>query len=274
MVKMKRSRSWCFTLNNPTKEEEETLQRIECKYLLYGREVAPGTKTPHLQGYVYVRNKKSLKQMKKLIPRSHLEVAKGDVKSNQDYCMKDGDYWSKGTPPKGGGSTLSQAQKNKKLMETSIEELVSNGDISILTIPALVKARYLIGLVKTPLTRGGCCGFWIYGPPGTGKTHYAEHLDPGNVFKKPQNKWWDGYNYERTVLLDDLDTPVLGHYLKIWMDKWPCSGEIKGGTVALRHTLFVVTSNYTPEVLFEDATLAAAVRRRCTFREIKERRSS
>lgn len=66
------------------------------------------------------------------------------------------------------------------------------------------------------------------------------------------------------MVLDDLDTPVLGHYLKIWADKWGALGEIKGGTVALVYDTFIVTSNYSIEELFasSDSKLIEAIKRR------------
>lgn len=266
---MKRTRSWTWTLNNPTEEEELKIQQMQCQYLIYGKEI--GEKgTPHLQGYTYFKNKKSLKQLKKLIPRVHAEASKGSAAQNIDYCSKDGEVFEKGTPPKGSGAVVDRAQRNRTLLETPMEVLVSEGTISVLTVPALMKARYLMSLNTNPLTRVGTCGFWVYGPPGVGKTHYVSHLFE-DAYKKSQNKWWDGYTTQENVILDDLDTPTLGHYLKIWMDKWPCYGEIKGGTVALRHKRFVVTSNYTPEQLWtEDPVLAAAVSRRCTFKEMNK----
>lgn len=45
--------------------------------------------------------------------------------------------------------------------------------------------------------------------------------------------------------MDDLDFEggdKLGHYLKIWADKWACTGETKGGTIPLNHHRFIVTS--------------------------------
>lgn len=59
------------------------------------------------------------------------------------------------------------------------------------------------------------------------------------------------------VILDDLDTPVLGHYIKIWADKWGATGEYKGGTVALKHEKFIVTSNFSIDDLFYDEKKAS-----------------
>lgn len=53
--------------------------------------------------------------------------------------------------------------------------------------------------------------------------------------------------------MDDLDFnggQVLGHYMKIWGDKWACTGEVKGGTIPLNHQRIVVTSNYSIQDIF------------------------
>lgn len=74
--------------------------------------------------------------------------------------------------------------------------------------------------------------------------------------------------------MDDLDTGILSHYLKIWADKWKCTGEIKGGTVALNYKRFIVTSNYTPAELWgkpEEETLRLAICRRFILFTMPER---
>lgn len=43
--------------------------------------------------------------------------------------------------------------------------------------------------------------------------------------------------------MDDLDETYLGHYLKIWADRYKCSGEVKGAILPLAHKVFIVTSN-------------------------------
>lgn len=64
-------------------------------------------------------------------------------------------------------------------------------------------------------------GLWICGPPGTGKSSTIRDVFGDDLYVKPQNKWWDGYDDQKHVLLDDHDTTVLGHYIKIWADAYP-----------------------------------------------------
>ncbi len=85
---------------------------------------------------------------------------------------------------------------------------------------------------------------------------------PGEtIFLKSQSKWWDGYTGQSVVVLDDLDTDTLAHYLKIWADKYACTGETKGGTIPLLHRRFIVTSNVHPEKLFSGQMLEPIMRR-------------
>jgi len=56
----------------------------------------------------------------------------------------------------------------------------------------------------------------------------------------------------------------LGHYLKLWADKYATTGEIKGGMVPLMHRSIVVTSNYAIRDLYKDSgeEMIAALERR------------
>lgn len=111
-------------------------------------------------------------------------------------------------------------------------------------------------------------GLWVYGPPGSGKSHYAR-MNFTDIYIKAQNKWFDGYVGQKVILLDDFDTSVLGHYLKIWSDKWECSGEIKGGTVNLKHTKFIITSNYLLSELWkDDEPMRRAIERRFEMKKM------
>lgn len=43
---------------------------------------------------------------------------------------------------------------------------------------------------------------WIVGKSGVGKSWYAKSFMP---YMKAQNKWWDGYEGQSEVLIDDFD---------------------------------------------------------------------
>lgn len=258
----------CFTLNNPTDDEitslYDRLREQTVRYAIVGKETG-NTGTPHLQGYVAFTRKQSFKQIKELIPRSHIERSKGSEEDNFVYCSKDGDYLEFGTKEKPG--------KRNDLEE--IAEQIQNG-ASIQEIAEYKPATYIRNyrglanfkqLQVQDYTHTTTRGIWIYGAPGTGKSHHARLHNPSSTYMKPQSKWWDGYAGEECVILDDLDTNVLGHYLKIWADKYACSGEVKGGTIKLQHTSLIITSNYTIDSLYSDQpNMCAAIKRR--FKEI------
>lgn len=90
-----KSRGWCFTLNNWTQDEyDKILAQFTQKSGEYivGKEIAPGTGTPHLQGAVYFKNAVHFSAVRTAIPRAHIEPMRGTKKQNMKYCGKSGDY--------------------------------------------------------------------------------------------------------------------------------------------------------------------------------------
>lgn len=100
---------WCFTINNPTEEENERLSDLCADlrgngivYIVYGREVGENG-TPHLQGFIIFRSRKRLRGVRDVLgERGHYEVARSDNVTASDYCKKDGDFDEAGTLPRSG----------------------------------------------------------------------------------------------------------------------------------------------------------------------------
>jgi len=95
-----RNRGWTITLNNYNEEEWNSiseLAQMHSEKFILGKEVGESG-TPHVQGYIYFKNPRDMKSVKKVLKneRLHLEIAKGSTKQNLAYCSKDGDYISKG----------------------------------------------------------------------------------------------------------------------------------------------------------------------------------
>lgn len=94
---MSRARRWCFTLNNFTPQDEQRLQALQPKYLVYGRETGQSG-TPHLQGFVIFEAPLRLAAAKTQIgDTAHLETARGTSDQASTYCKKDGDYYEHGS---------------------------------------------------------------------------------------------------------------------------------------------------------------------------------
>jgi len=83
------------------------------------------------------------------------------------------------------------------------------------------------------------------------------------------NKWWDGYQSQKAVIMEDLDPThnCLAYHIKIWADRYPFIAESKQGALAPVHDSFIITSQYTPEEIFTDPKTVEAIRRR--FKVVK-----
>lgn len=94
-----RSRGWCWTLPNYKDEDYEKMKDFghSCtlKFII-GKEIAPTTGTPHLQGYFYFKNPQTFDRMKKVCANAHWERSKGSPEANYEYCKKEGEFVAKG----------------------------------------------------------------------------------------------------------------------------------------------------------------------------------
>jgi len=260
---MSAGRSWCFTLHGES--AEECIQaginlglENNTRYYTYQVEQAPSTGRFHLQGYVVYDNTKRFSTVQKLIPRAHLEQAKGSAGQNRTYCQKT-ESRVPGTEPREGGVIPAQGKRTD--ITSAVEAVIGGASKEELahSFPEQV-VKYGKGFER--LREWGLSGLRRteppvvdirWGPPGTGKTRWAYDtygadsvyvvVDSGTRF------WWDGYEPGRhtCVLFDDYRGGHSHTQLLQWLDRYDSRGEVKGGSVPMLFTHAVITSNYRPE---------------------------
>jgi RNA helicase./Putative viral replication protein. len=224
------SKNWVFTINNYTDADIAAMALWTTKYLIYGKEICPTTSTPHLQGYAIFTTNKKLNALKKLQARAHWEIRRGSHSEASEYCKKEKDFTQTGTPP----TTPQEKGAIEKRRWDDAFSAAKEGRLD--DIPSDIRMRYYSTIKRIKIDYfvkkqdvDGTCGVWLWGRSGVGKSKKAREDYPG-AYDKPCNKWWDGYQDEDYVIIDDFDIShsVLGHHLKLWADRYSFIAEVKG----------------------------------------------
>lgn len=88
---------YVFTLNNYIDADLKRLMSVKPDYVVvFGREVAPTTGTPHLQGCLYRADGERFKRVTALnmIGRHAFVDKSNSLDGAIGYCLKDGDWWT------------------------------------------------------------------------------------------------------------------------------------------------------------------------------------
>jgi len=155
---------WCFTLNNPTKEEKEQIEidfSTFCDKWVFGKETGENG-TPHFQGYFELKIKDRFSGVKnKFGDRFHFEKMKGTIEQAVKYCIKDGDYIKKGMFPK----TYFRVSTRPKLEETILtEEMLFPWQLNI------------VDIIENPVYDNRSI-YWFYENKGkVGKSNFNRYL--------------------------------------------------------------------------------------------------
>lgn len=287
-VSQTRHRGWTFTLNNPTDEDLAALQALKTRRLFAARETgAAGTE--HLQGYAVFHDQMRLQTLKKKLPRAHLEPVISVLRSDL-YCRKGSqskEEWAAehehgptygkdlcvvletGTPP----STKRKIGEVERERWSTAFQLAKAGKIDDIEPDILLRywgniQRIAASYPPEQERLKVLDNHWFYGETGTGKSFTARQLYPKAYLKRP-NKWWDGYQGEDDVIIEELspDHKVTLPALKEWSDHYPFPAETKGGYRKLRPKRIIVCSNYTIcQVCQDDAGLVGPLSRRFKVR--------
>lgn len=261
-------RNYCFTLNlDATIEEEEAKTWIEetfapeiqnspeFKFIVFQLERAPETGRLHLQGYLEAKKTCRFTWIQRNWPylgTAHFEPRNGTRDQAIAYCKKPE---SRVAGPWEFGQNTGQGHRSD-LVE--LTEKIRGGG-SILDIASEFPSayiRYSRGIERLANLIGPRRKVdWemrvivLWGDSGSGKTHLAKEWFPDAYDWMPQRGnqiWWDGYNGETAILINEFANNFQFHYALRILDEPGIRVETKGGTVNLYAKTIVLTSMDSP----------------------------
>lgn len=261
---------WVFTYNNPEGhiDGDFSVAADAVRYAVYQLEQAPTTGTIHYQGYVEFHRSVRRSACLRIIESAYWKPAKGSREQNRAYCTKeDGRLdgpWEHGIfePLKQGNRTDLIHLKEDLDNNNSLRDIASNHFGSFLRYGRGIAAYRAI----TSPPRDFATELRIfYGPAGTGKSHLARLYGDNSCYwlrHSNTGAWFDNYDYEHTVVIDDFSGWLSRDFLCNLCDTYPLLVDTKGGYVNFRSRSVIITTNLLPEVWWGYSTPIDPVLRR------------
>lgn len=263
-----RSRGWCFTINNYTDEHIKTVRELDAEYIVFGREIAPTTGTPHLQCFAYFKSQRTFQSMKKHSQKEHT-LKKQTEPRTQSRILHERTQRRRNRHMPHARQTHRLRNHKKMVKEGATIREIAEVATSYQTIKF---AQTLLSIAPNATLRTNIHVRWYWGATATGKTRAA--FEEATAISEPwissrNLRWWDGYTGQKCVIIDDMrgDFCTFHEMLRI-LDIYPLRLEIKGGSVAAAYTNVWITSAYPPDKIWQSIEDKEQLLRR--IHEIKE----
>jgi len=231
------AKNWCFTINNPDETSVNELNDLtnECSYLIYQRERGENN-TPHLQGYVMLRDRHTRQWLSNKLKRAFLTVARGNPRQNKEYCTKQEGRLEEpvefGNCPQAAQGRRSDLQAVVETIQAgkNLKEIAEDHPVAFIKQSKGIMNYYNITMEprnsKTQVVI-------LHGVTGAGKSHLA-NLFP-NTYVVPEAtsaQWYNGYDprMHETVILDDFYGNIKFHTMLKLMDKYEYQVNTQAGS--------------------------------------------
>lgn len=240
------SKNWCFTDFELLDWGKIFSGTDDIRYICWGEETCPKTKKKHYQGWVQTDKKKRLGGIKKLCQskKIHLEACRGSEGDNEKYCQKDNQY-------KTVGKFITQGMRTDlNLLKAIIDEGKTLEEVANTDFHAFIQYNRGFQEYKKIVDRRLRKKFrkvkviHIHGKTGTGKTRKA--MESSEDIYKIQGKalqWWDGYEGEKTLVIDEYDSDIPLTELLGILDGYQLRLPIKGSFTYANWDTVYITSN-------------------------------
>lgn len=236
------------------------LSTMETERYAIGKEICPTTGRVHLHCYLELTKKRRFSALGKLF-NCHIESIKNHPKSGKpmyreawDYCLKDGEYITKGEPP---AVTDNEEKENKFAV---CIQLALKGELSKIRdqypsmyVCHLSKWQKIAseGQSKDDLPDRKC--IWIWGESGVGKSRWVFEHYPKAYRKNAGEIWFERYNGEDVICIEDFlpeHRKEWSHPLLMISDRYPFMAKVRYGSACLTHKVVICTSNYKLSEVF------------------------
>lgn len=275
-------RNWVFTMFNtrdgrplePCGDYGGELDGVaDLRCAVWQMELCPTTSKLHLQGYCEFKRPKRMAAVKRILGDSvHLEGRKGTREQAIEYCRKEStrfagpwEYGDLGGVSPGKRTDLHDVAERIIHGSASRRELVEDfGHLYVRYSRGLENLLSLRAKWEAPEWRDVKTVVY-YGQAGTGKTRRAVEESGGDYFilHCAERVWFDGYDGESTLIIDDFYGWIRYGLLLHLLDGYRLRVEIKGGFTYANWTKVYITSNDAPEKWYEKG-LTDALKRRLT----------
>lgn len=249
-----RTKYWLFT---SYKDDLPNYSEEHIQYMVFQRERCPTTGREHWQGYVEFYRRYRLSRVVGLLGvGTHAEARRGTQQQAIDYCTK---VESRISDPIHYGTPSGDSQGKRNDLE-KLKETIDRGadllDIYESNFSASAKYYKFIDRYRNLVIQRDTIPQWrimtvivYYGDTGTGKTRRCYEEEP-NLFKLPmgdQNQvWFDGYDYQTTLLLDEFYSQLKFNFLLQLLDGHPLRVPVKHGHIMAGWNKVYITSQYHP----------------------------
>lgn len=253
------TRRYCLTLNNPTEAERASLTAINPKVVTRGfvaDEVGSKKGVPHFQGFIHLKNAKSMPALKKFLGsnRWHFDKASGTDWENFEYCRKENTpFITWGDEPTEEGDLSAWEQ---------VVEMVKNGFENweiIERFPGLaVRCQSALDKYRLELDRKDA-GWrdltvtFITGPTECGKTRSVmETYGYSNVYRITDKKHpWDTYAGQDVVIFEEFRSSFDISDMLNWLDGYPVELPARYANKLAKFTKVFILSNESWESQYE-----------------------
>ena len=169
------------------------------------------------------------------------------------YCVKEETRlqgpFEKGLPPQSRGKRTDLLYVKQRLDEGATEaELVADED----AIGTVARYPKLVGMYRMATQKHRNFKTQVlvlYGPPKKGKSAFWNICYP-NAYIKPHGTWWDGYDGQETVVIDDFYGWLPYSFMLQLLDRYPLLVEVKGGMRTFNSKRIIITSNKSPHLWY------------------------